>query len=232
MQELFTWLTRAVEGAPVLALSASFIWGVLSMVLSPCHLAGIPLLIGLLSGQEDLSPARAFLISGLFAFGNLLSIAFIGIATAAAGRLVGDIGGVGNYLVAGVLMAVGLFLLGVFKLPWSGPGPVSAKRTGLLAGLMLGIVFGLALGPCTFAYMAPMLAISFKIASAQMAYGVLLLAAYGLGHCSVIVLAGTSAERVQYFLEWNKKSRGTVIVKRICGVLVILGGLYVLYLSP
>jgi cytochrome c-type biogenesis protein len=49
-----------------------------------------------------------------------------------------------------------------------------------------------------------------------------------VGHCSVIVLAGTFTEAVQRYLDWNERSRGTVIIKRICGVLVIAGGLYLL----
>jgi cytochrome c-type biogenesis protein len=103
------------------------------------------------------------------------------------------------------------------------------KRKGLLAAFLLGLVFGVALGPCTFAYMAPMLGVTFKLASARMAYGVLLLAAYGVGHCSVIVLAGTCTGLVQKYLDWNEKSRGAVLLKKVCGVLVLAGGLWLIY---
>ena len=50
-----------------------------------------------------------------------------------------------------------------------------------------------------------------------------------MGHCSVIVLAGTFTELVQRYLNWNEKSKGAVIVKKVCGVLVLLGGLYLIY---
>ena len=63
---------------------------------------------------------------------------------------------------------VGLHLLGVIPMPWSGPGQVSMKRKGLLAAFILGLVFGIALGPCTFAYMAPMLGVTFKLAADQL----------------------------------------------------------------
>ena len=43
MQDLFTQLTHAVEGVWFAAMATAFLWGVLSIVLSPCHLAGIPL---------------------------------------------------------------------------------------------------------------------------------------------------------------------------------------------
>ena len=80
--------------------------------------------------------------------------------------------------------------------------------------------------------MAPMLAVTFKLASANMLYGVLLLVMYGLGHCSVIVFAGTSTGMVQRYMDWNERSRGAVVLKRICGVLVLLGGLYMIYTAP
>lgn len=49
--ELFSWLAKAIEGAPYIALIAAFIWGILSILLSPCHLASIPLIIGYIDEQ-------------------------------------------------------------------------------------------------------------------------------------------------------------------------------------
>lgn len=57
----------------------------------------------------------------------------------------------------------------------------------------------------------------------------LLLLFYGVGHCAVIVVAGTFTEVVQHYLDWNGRSRGAVILKKVCGVLVIPGGLYLIY---
>ena len=231
MQQLFTTLTRAVEGAPAIAVSAAFLWGVLSILLSPCHLASSPLIIGFIDEQGRISTRRAFIISSLFAIGILITIAGIGVITAAAGRMMGDVGRYGNYLVAAIFFVVGLHLLDVIPMPWSGPGQVGMKRKGMLAALILGLVFGIALGPCTFAYMAPMLAVTFKVASTALLYGIVLLLAYGIGHCSVIVLAGTCTELVQRYMNWNEKSKGAVILKKICGVLVLLGGLYLIYIA-
>ena len=231
MEQLFTTLTKAVEATPLIAISASFVWGILSILLSPCHLSSIPLIVGFIDQQGRMSTRRAFSISTLFAVGILVTIGVIGAITAAAGRMMGDVGRYGNYFVAVIFFVVGLYLLDVIPMPWSGPGQVGMKRKGLLAALVLGLVFGIALGPCTFAYMAPMLGVTFKVASTRLAYGVILLCAYGLGHCSVIVLAGTCTGLVQRYLNWNEKSHGAVILKRICGVLVLLGGLYLIYVA-
>jgi cytochrome c-type biogenesis protein len=232
METLFTWLTKAVEGTPTVAITAAFVWGILSILLSPCHLASIPLIVGFIDQQGRTSTKRAFLMSTLFAVGILATIGIIGAITAAAGRMMGDVGAVGNYFVAVIFFVVGLHLLGVIPMPWSGPGQVKMKRKGMLAALILGLVFGIALGPCTFAYMAPMLAVTFKLATTSAPYGVILLAVYGVGHCSVIVVAGTSTELVQRYLNWNEESKGADILKKVCGVLVILGGAYLIYTAP
>ncbi len=231
MERLFTTLTRAVEATPAIAISAAFLWGILSVLLSPCHLSSIPLIVGFIDKQGRMSTRRAFAISTLFAVGILITIAAIGVITAAAGRMLGDVGRYGNYFVAVIFFLVGLHLLDVIPMPWSGPGQVGMKRKGLLAAFILGLVFGIAIGPCTFAYMAPMLAVTFRVASTALLYGIILLLAYGVGHCSVIVLAGTSTGLVQRYLNWNEKSKGAVIVKRICGLLVLLAGLYLIYIA-
>lgn len=231
MVEFMSWLGKLIEGAPAVAIAAAFVWGVLSVVLSPCHLASIPLIVGFIDKQGKTTTARAFVISTLFSVGILITIAVIGTLTSLAGRAYGDLGPYAYYGMAGIFFLVGLNLMDVIPTPFSGPGQVNMKRKGLLAAFILGLVFGVALGPCTFAYMAPMLAITVKLASTQMLYGILLLAVYGVGHCAVIVLAGTSTGLVQKYLNWNEKSKGTVIVKRVCGLLVILGGLYLLYLA-
>jgi cytochrome c-type biogenesis protein len=231
MEKLFTTLTHAVEGTPAIALAAAFVWGILSILLSPCHLASIPLIVGFVDQQGRMSTKRAFFISTLFAVGILVTIGAIGAITAAAGRMLGDVGPYGNYFVAIIFFLVGLYLLDVIPMPWSGPGQVGMKRKGLLAALILGLVFGIAIGPCTFAYMAPMLGVTFKVASTSLVYSIILLLAYGVGHCSVIIFAGTSTELVQRYMNWSEKSRGAIILKKICGILVLVGGLYLIFIA-
>ena len=229
MGQLFTALSRAVDGSAGLALSAAFVWGVLSIILSPCHLASIPLIVGFIDQQGRMTTRRAFTISLLFSVGILITIGVIGAITAAAGRMMGDVGRWGNYAVAVIFFVVGLYLLGAIRLPMPGAAQPGMKRKGVLAAFLLGLVFGVALGPCTFAYMAPMLAVTFRLAATNLPYGILLLAIYGVGHCAVIVLAGTFSEIVQRYLNWTEKSRGAVVLKQVCGVLVLLGGLYLLH---
>ena len=232
MESLFTHLSHAVESGPLVALGAAVAWGILSIILSPCHLASLPLIVGFIGGQGHVGTARASGIAALFALGLLVTIATVGVLTAAAGRMMGDVGRWGNYFVAAIFFVVGLHLLGVIPMPWSGPGQVKLKRKGFFAAFLLGLLFGIALGPCTFAYMAPMLGVTFTLSKTTPLYGASLLLAYGVGHCSVIVLAGTLTEVVQRFLDWNERSRGVTVVKCVCGALVLLGGVWLIYRAP
>ncbi len=231
MAELFQSLAQAIEGSWPIALSSAFLWGVLSIVLSPCHLASIPLIVGFIGGQGRIRTRRAALLSTLFSLGILATIAALGLATAAAGRMLGDLGRGGNWLLAGIFLVVGLHLLGVIPLPGGGISSVGMRRRGPLAAFVLGLVFGIALGPCTFAYMAPMLAVAFRAGSSDLLFGSMLLLFYGIGHTLLIALAGTFTEVVQRALDWNEGSRGLDLLRKLCGVLVIAGGLYLLWIS-
>ena len=229
MLKLFTALSHAIEGAPLIAVAASFIWGILSIVLSPCHLTTIPLIIGYLSKQRELSTKKAFLLSTIFSVGILISIAVIGGITAAAGQLLGDIGKIGNYVVAMVFLIFGLSLLGILPLNFPGLGTIKPQRKGYFSVLSLGLVFGLALGPCTFAFMAPMLGIIFNLTAKDLLKSLVLLSAFAVGHCAVIIAAGTSTRLVQQITKWDEQSKGITIIRKICGILVLLGGIYLVY---
>lgn len=229
IRSILEWLSGALQAAPGLALLTAFIWGILSIILSPCHLASIPLVIGFINEQGRISVVKAFRLSLMFAFGILITIAAIGAITATMGRMMGDIGSWGNYVVAVIFFAFGLYLLDAIPMPWEGSVPRFIQRKGYLAALIMGLIFGVALGPCTFAYMALMLGVVFSVASTNMLYAVSLLLAFGIGHCLVIVLAGTMIEKVQQYLNWTEKNKATLVLRKICGVLVILSGLYLIY---
>ena len=113
------------------------------------------------------------------------------------------------------------------------PTTAAARRAwrarGLPAALGLGLIFGLALGPCTFAYMAPMLGVVFEVGRASVGYGLLLIGAYGVGHCAVIVAAGTTTEWVSGYLRWHERARAGARLRHACGVLVLGGGLWFIY---
>lgn len=228
IESLFTTLNTALYDKFWIAMLASFGWGVLSILLSPCHLSSIPLIVGYINSQGTITLSRTFTVSFVFAVGILITIALIGMITASLGRLMGDVGTIGNYLVAVIFFVIGLYLLGIIPLPWGGGTIRQIKSKGLVSALILGLLFGIALGPCTFAYMAPVLGIVFQSAQTNFSAASLLLLSFGVGHCAVIVGAGTLTQKVQRYLNWTENSNAISWIKRVCGVLVILGGIYLI----
>jgi cytochrome c-type biogenesis protein len=230
LNSIFVWLSEAMHGSIGLALFASLIWGVLSIVLSPCHLASIPLIVGFVDNQGKISTKRAFAISSLFSLGILLTIGIVGVITASMGRMMGDVGRYGNYIVAIIFFLVGMHMIGLIPMPFAGKAnQPKYQKKGMLAAFILGLVFGIALGPCTFAFMAPVLTVSFGLAAKNFLLATLIILLYGIGHCSVIIVAGTYTEVVQRYLNWSDKSKGAVILKKVCACLVILAGVYLLW---
>ena len=140
---------------------------------------------------------------------------------------------------AAILLLIGASLVALAqRLPGhTGSGPLTGFHfdnplqivPSILLAATASLVFGIALGPCTFAFMAPVLGVTFKVAKTEPVYAASLLLAYGLGHCAVIVAAGTSTELVQRFLDWNEHSKGVTLVKRICGLLVLAAGGYLIW---
>lgn len=229
LETLFTWVTELLYGHPLVGLFGAFVWGILSILLSPCHLASIPLIVGFVSQQEQLTTRKAFRISLAFALGILVTIGLIGVITSLLGRMLGDIGRWSNFLVAGIFVLVGLYLLGIIKFELPGAANAKARGRGAWAGFVLGLLFGLALGPCTFAYMAPILAIVLAKSSTSLIYGVPLLLAYGIGHCAVIVFAGTFTRVIENYLRWNESSKTLNVIKKICGILLLVAAAYMIW---
>jgi len=231
IEEIFTKLTLALSGNFSLALVAALSWGVLSILLSPCHLSSIPLIIGYISSQGQIKLRRSFYLALVFAVGILMTIAFIGLITASMGRLMGDVGQWGNYLVAGIFILIGLYLMDIIRLDWKGLHIGNNIRNGLWGGFVLGLLLGIGLGPCTFAFLAPVLGIVFKTSSDNWLQAILLILAFGIGHCAVIVAAGSLTNLVQKYLNWTDDSKAIIYIKRIAGVFVIFAGFYFIYLT-
>ena len=229
LEELFTWLTMALSESFGIAVLAAVGWGVISIVLSPCHLSSIPLVVGYISSQGQEGVKRSYLLSLVFAIGILVTIGLIGALTASLGRMMGDVGMWGNFIVAGVFFVVGFYLMDVISLSWGGIVPRRSFARGWKGALLLGLLFGIGLGPCTFAYMAPVLGVAFSVASTSMLQAFVLVAAFGVGHCAVIAGTGGAAGTVQKYLNWTEQSKGATYLKRTAGLLVILAGVYYVY---
>ena len=105
------------------------------------------------------------------------------------------------------------------------------KHNNLWGAFILGLLFGIGLGPCTFAFLAPVLGVVFQISTDNLLKAVLLVTAFGIGHCAVIVAAGSLTNLVQKYLNWTDNSNAITYVRKVAGLLVIFSGLYFIYLT-
>ena len=226
MLELFEKLTMALYGNPEIAIGASFLWGILSILISPCHLASIPIVIAFINEQKDISTRKAFLISLNFSLGILITLTIAAIIASFAGLLLGNFDTILRIVISILLLLVGLYFLGIVPMPDLASGKDRrVTNRPYLGGLILGLVFGLALGPCALAFMAPILGIVISSITTQFWFCLGLIMAFIIGHCGVLILTGTFTEVVKKYLSWGAASKGTQILRIICGVLIILGAI-------
>ena len=224
---VFVALSSMLEQSLFFVLLAAFLWGILSIVLSPCHISSIPLVVGYVNRNGLQSRGGAFVTSLYFSGGVLVSLLVIGVATSLMGLMLGDLGQTGMILIGAVFVLTGLWLLGLVRPP-SCTIP-QAGNASALGGILMGFIFGAALGPCTFGFMFPVLAVVFRAAEQSLPEAIAIVASYAIGHSLVIVLAAVGVNQLQTFLNWDSQSRGTVWLKRLCGVLIILTGLYLAF---
>ena len=212
------------EGTAIAALGC-FIWGVISVVFSPCHLASIPLIVAYVGGQETLlKPKQAAYYSVAFTVGLFITIALIGIICALLGRMLGDVGNYWQILIGLVLVWVALGMLGVEKCSMSGNLLTKLKFRGMFGALALGLAYGVLSGSCTFGFIAPILAI--VTVQEKVVTGVLFILLFALGHCLPIVVAGSSTAAVKRVMESSRWQGAGNWFRKGAGVLIGVLGLY------
>ena len=219
MESFFLTVNEWIAGGTAIAAAGCFLWGMISVVFSPCHLASIPLIVAYVGGQQEaLKPRQAAHYSIAFTIGLFITIALVGIICALLGRMLGDVGNYWQVLVGLVLIWVALGMFGVEKCSMSGSLLYRLKLKGLPGALLLGLAYGVLSGSCTFGFIAPILALI--TVQQKVATGMLYILLFAIGHCLPIVVAGSSTAAVKRLLEnstwqgagaWFRKGAGVVI---------------------
>ena len=232
MSAFFELLHDALCAQGAFAYATAAIWGAVSMLLSPCSFVLIPMVIGYIRHNSSGGTKNALTLSLVFTAGVFLNIAAIGAAVCYAGTLLSHLSFFApavNYAAAGLLFLFGLHLLDVIELPGHGHHHMQAKGAGLWGALTLGVISGLAAGPCAITHFAPVLIVAFKAAGSTPLFSACVVLAYALGYCSVIIAAGLSSEKISQHMRLAEGSRSNFILTQICGWLVILAGAHFLY---
>ncbi len=225
MDQIYLTIHEWMMGGMAVAALGCFLWGMISVLFSPCHLASIPLIIGYVGGQNELVEGRrAAVYSILFTTGLFITIALIGVVCAMLGRMLGDVGPWWTILIGAVLIWVALDMLGVAKCSLGGSLMGRLRVRGMGGAFVLGLAYGVLSGSCTFGFIAPILAII--TVQERIASGILLIVLFAIGHCLPIVLAGSSSAWVRRMLSSSSFGRASQRFRTAAGVLVGLLGLY------
>jgi cytochrome c-type biogenesis protein len=225
MESIFLKINQWMEGATTLAALGCFLWGMVSVLFSPCHLASIPLIVAYVGGQEALlKPRQAAYYAFAFSLGLFITIAAIGIVCAFLGRMLGDVGNYWQILVGLILLWVALGMMGVEACSASGSLLYRLNLQGMGGAFALGLAYGVLSGSCTFGFIAPILAII--TIQQQVTVGVLFITLFALGHCFPIVIAGSSTAMVRKLIENQTWQGAGLWFRKGAGALIAVLGIY------
>lgn len=225
MDQLFLTINEWMSQGLLLGGLGCFLWGMVSVLFSPCHLASIPLIVSYVAGQNQVVAGRkAALYAILFTFGLFVTIATIGIICSLLGRMLGDVGPYMSIAVGSVLMLVALDFLGVASFSTSGSLMAKIQIKGLPGAFALGLAYGILSGSCTFGFIAPILAII--TVQNEIFTGVTFIVLFGIGHCIPIALAGSSTALVKRFLDNSFWQQGSAVFRKLAGVCIGALGIY------
>jgi len=219
IESFFLTINQWMTDGTGFALFGCFMWGIVSVLFSPCHLASIPLIVAYVAGQEKaVDPRQAGWYAGAFTIGLFITIAIIGLICVWLGRMLGDIGIWWQVLVGGVLIWAAMGMLGIEACSMSGSLLYRLNLRGLHGAFGLGLAYGVLSGSCTFGFIAPILAI--VTVQQKILTGILMILLFALGHCLPIVVAGSSIALIRRLTEnrlwqgagnWFRKSAGVII---------------------
>jgi thiol:disulfide interchange protein DsbD len=177
--------------APLIAYLGGFLVG-----LTPCVYPVIPVTIAVIGANSVRSRAQSFSLSLFYVLGIALTYTALGIFAALSGMLFGQIQS--NpwtyFIMANICILMALSMFGVFNLPMYTPKAVSRfqarkKTEGCFGSLLLGVLSGFVLGPCTTPVLAVLL--TYVAGKQNIVFGSLLLFLFSLGMGTLLILIGT-----------------------------------------
>jgi cytochrome c-type biogenesis protein len=228
MESLFITINQWMIQSGWVAALGCFMWGMVSVLLSPCHLASIPLVVAYVGGQDELVEGRqAVKFAVLFSVGLFITIATVGVICTLLGRMLGDVGSYWTILIGLILLWVASDMLGIAKcsMPSGMLGKLQVK--GVMGAFILGLAYGILSGSCTFGFIASILAII--TVQEKIVTGVMMIILFGIGHCLPIAVAGSSTATVKKILANSTFGQGATWFRKGAGV--VIGGLGVYFIS-
>lgn len=219
-------IEQIVAAYPLLAFGAVFLAGVLSSA-SPCVLTTIPLVVGFVGGYADGDRWKAFRYSLTFIFGLSLTFTAFGAAAGLLGTMFGTLGGWWYVAAGAVAVIMGLQMAGLYEISLPVRRDYKPKRGGLVGSFLLGLFFGVVSSPCATPVLVVIL--TYVATKGQVLYGIALLFTYAVGHCLLMLAAGTFTGFVEAFAKTKGIVNFSLLSKRISGAIIAAVGAWFIW---
>lgn len=215
---------QAANAPPLLMLALVLLGGLVSSA-SPCVLAAVPLVVAAIGGQAR-TQWDSLKLSLAFALGMALCFTALGALAALTTSLMGDIGWGWKMVLGLILVVMGAQMAGFIHLRLPQMDGTRFRSAGLFGAFALGALTGTLSAPCA----TPMLVVVLSLVAFQkkVAFGILLLLAYALGHVVLLFLAGAFSGFASAYLR-GKGAKVGQWLHRAFGAVMVLLGLWVLW---
>ncbi len=217
-------ITSSTWIAPLLALLA----GVLTSF-TPCALSSVPLIVGYVGGSGKNSTKKAFSLSLTFALGSAITFTALGAFATIAGNLIGASSWWWYALLGVMMMLMALQTWEIYEIIPSSYLVSKSTKTGYVGALIAGILGGVFSSPCSTPVLIALLAV--VAGSGSLAWGILLLLLYSIGHGILAVVCGTSVGFVQKLSQNAKYGKISKVLKIIMGTMMAGIGFYMFILA-
>lgn len=211
---------------PLLAFGAVFLAGIISSA-SPCVLATIPLVVGFVGGYAEGDRWKAFRYSLAFILGLSLTFTAFGAVAGLLGTMFGTVGGWWYVAAGAVALAMGGQMMGLYEIRLPVKRDFRPKRGGVAGSFLLGLFFGVVSSPCATPVLVVIL--TYVATKGQVLYGTALLFVYAVGHCMLMLAAGTFTGFVESFVRAKGVVNFSTWTKRVGGSAVAVAGGYLLW---
>ena len=177
------WFSQQDTTNPIVLLPLAFFGGLIASI-SPCILALLPVNLSYIGTLKIESRWDAFIKASLFVLGSVTILSLFGLVSSFAGAVMVEYRGYINVVVGFIMGVMGLWLMGVIKIPlpqMNIPVPKAAGPYGV------GLTFALVSSPCASPVLFGVLAAAAATGSQLLA--TLTMVSYALGYTMLIFLA-------------------------------------------
>lgn len=225
MFETITGFASYLEHVTFLTYPITMFLGFLSGIAAiTCLLPLVPAIAGFI-GIQDLSRKRLFTVPFFIMLGSIVILVILGLVASFAGLTIQkSLGKYWAYFIGAVCIIVGLFVLGVIKIPTNITLP-KIKQKGFIGPFLFGLCAGGVMGfgsSCCFPALPVVL--TYAAVQGRPIHGGLIMASFAIGQSIPLFAIGLFSNVLGKF-----GARWSVLVRRIAGALLLCSGIYFIW---